>query len=315
MRTFGLIAVFLFAVLSGRSQTTLREQLQDARIPSNHFSEAELNEVVDGTHDSKNQNIYFVYLRTKGDSLTGLPQVVRYNMKDNMLLRAEIKPEDANICCGSPEGIDFIDDYLLLTFHVNPSAASVVVLDSKLRVVQTLYGFGIERVAPNQVVFTGSMVHFAPTHAERLMCADLRNGKTTELYPSGNDVLRTAFIGEHRKRMPSEAVCKQPENDPCDPDMFDEDVTFLGSDGNGRFAIVVDRDAFHAPAKNQAPVSVLSESVLYIYAHGVKGWVYCEQKISESDSTSFNRSSDRNLYPSVRDRCIPDVPIVPDRSN
>jgi len=296
---------------------TLREQLQDAGIPVDRFSETELNALVDGIGAENNQFRYFVYeLQTKGGGLTGLPQVVRFDTSKGTLLRAEIKLKNDDPCCGSPEEIDFVDDHLLLTFNVNPSAALVVVLNSNFKVEQTLGGFGMDRIAPNQVVFTGSMVHFAPTHAERLEYADLRNGRVSELYPSGNDPFRAKFVDEHSKRMPSEDVCKQLEEagtDPCAPDMFDEGITFLGSDGNGQFALAVDRDASHAPAKDKDPVLVLSESVLYLYAHRAKGWVYCEQAISENEAEEYANARE-TLYASIKSRCVPSLPVVPDSS-
>jgi len=307
----------LIGILMGGPHT-LREELQDAGIPLNSFSEGDLNQKVDSLSAVDDGIVYFVYILRNGGELTGKPHLVRYDTSKGALLRAEVKPADDDRCCGSPEGIDFVDDFLLLTFHINPSAASVVVLNGNLEAVKTLYGFGIDRIAPDQVVFTGSMVHFAPTHAERLNFVDLRIGKVSELYPSGNDPFRTKFIDEHRKRMPSQDVCRvgiEQGTDPCAPNMFDESVSFLGSDGNGGFAIAVDRDASHAPAKNQRPVSVLSEAALYLYVHGTKGWVYCQQKISDSESKSLNTSDDENLYPKVKDRCTPNLPVVPDSYN
>lgn len=314
MHIVGRIAVLLLGVLTGGPHT-LQEQLQDVGIPQKSFSEAELNQKVDGYSIRNDRTLYFVYIRRNGDELMGEPQVVRYDTGKNALLRSEVKPEDENLCCGSPESIDIVDDFLLLTFHLNPSAAFIVVLNDNLKTVKTLYGFDTERIATNQVVFAGNMVHFASTHAEQLNFINLRNGKLSQLYPSENDALRARFIDEHRKRMPSQDVCKQLEDDPCEPTLFDENWSFLGTDGNGQFAIVVDRDASHAPVKDADPVSVLSESALYLYAHGTKGWVYCEQTISDSEERKFQPTTARNLYTTVKDRCIPNIPVVPDQSN
>jgi hypothetical protein len=311
MRTLGWIAVFLFAVLPCRSQQTLREQLRSAGIPQDSFSETQLNRPVDGSGAKDNQFIYFVFiLRTNDGMLTGFPQVVRYDTSKGALLRAEVKPEDHDLCCGSPEGIDLIDDYLLLYFHFNPSAASVLVLDSELKLVDTLYGFGMERVAPNEVVFTENMVHFAAVHQERQQWVNFSTGASLEVYPLRNDALRNQFDSDHEKKAPE--VCKQSE-DLCNGGEFDEGCTFLGGDGKGKFALDCGRSASYQPKEGQGPAVYASDDAIYIYARNAKGWEYCEQAITEDEAKQLDNAKE-HPYESVKNRCVPSLPVVPDSS-
>jgi len=275
------------------------------------FSKAELDEIVDGAGANKDQYVYFAYLRTKGEMLTGKPQVLRYDQKTGAILRSEVQLKEKVISLGSPDDVEFVDDYVLLSFHYNPSASSVVVLDQQLKIVELLYGFEISRVARNQIVMVENMMHFAPVHPERLEFVDLHTGANTELYPPKGDTLRERFALESEKHMPSVEVCKQLENDLCDPKLYDEDVSFLGSDGNGRFALVAARDASHATKKDEVPVTVASESALYIYQQGKSGWLYCEMQVSEDEAKALI-GQDKNGYDSVKARCIPNLPVVAD---
>jgi len=312
MRTLGWIAALLFAVLPCCSQTTLREQLQHAGIPDSSFSKAELDEIVDGVSANKDRYVYFAYLRTKGEMLAGYPLVLRYDQKTGAILRSKLQPDKKDECCGAPDGIDFADDYLLLSFHDNPSASSVLALDNKLQLVEILYGFGTYQIAPDQVVLTENMMHFAPVHPERLEFVDLRTGATKELYPPKGDALRERFAREHEMHMPSEEICRQ-LNDPCDPELYDEGISVLGTDRKGRFALVAGREGSHATKKDEAPATVASQLALYLYERGKSGWFYCEAQISEVEAKALIHEYE-NGYDSVKTRCVPDQPVVPDMS-
>jgi hypothetical protein len=312
MCTLGWIAALLLAVLPCRSQTALREQLKTGGIPSSSFTDVELNEVVDGASAAGPLYVYFVYVRVKGEALIGNPHLVRYDRSAGTTLRSDLQWDEKDGCCGSPDGIEFVDEYLLISFHDTPSASSVLILDQKLTLVEILYGFGIVRVAPDQIVLTENMRHFAPVHPERLEFVDLDTGAAKELYPPKGDALRKNFAREHRAHIPTEEICKQLEDDPCDPEQYDEDITILGSDGKGRFALAVNRDAFHATQKDEAPVDVASQSALYLYERGKGGWQYCENKISREESKVM--VSEHDGYDKVKTACVPDLPVVVDMS-
>ncbi len=310
IRALGWVAALLLAALPCRSQTTLREQLQSRGIPENSFSETELNEVVDGVNASREPYVFVAYVRTKGEVLTGYPRLVRYDQTTGTILRSDLKLDERDECCGAPDGIEFVDEYILLSFHYNPSASSVVVLDRQLKMVELFYGFDILRVAPNQIVVTEDMMHFAPVHPERLQFIDLSSGASLEIYPLKNDVLRNQFVDDYSKRMPE--VCNRtPEL--CGYGDFDEGCTYLGGNGQGGFAFQCGRSASYQAKKGEESMNYASDSAIYIFAHRPNGWVHCEQAVSEDEATALDKLQGRS-YDKVKTRCIPDRPVVPDIS-
>jgi hypothetical protein len=313
IRILGWIACFLFVLPNCYSQYSLRNDLTQAGIPLTSFSNAELDEAVDGTDASKQPYLYFVYVRRDGDSLTGNPHLVRYDQNTGAVLRSELQVDEKDNSCGSPLLIEFVDEYLLLSFHINPSANSVVVLDQQLKMVELFYGFDMFRVARNQIVTTEDMIHFAPVHPERLEFLDLQTGTTKELFPPKADPLREQFARENGKHEPSDEICRQLENDPCDPELYDEDISILGADGKGQFALVANREASHATKKNEVPVTVASQSALYLYEQGKSGWLYCEKLISKDEANALVNVRE-NSYDRVKTRCVPNQQVVPDMS-
>ncbi len=311
LRTLLWIAALLFAALPCRAQTTLREQLRSAGILADSFSKAELDEIVDGVKASNAQYVFFAYLRTEGDRLTGYPRLVRYDQTSGTILRSDLKFDEKDQCCGAPDGIQFLDNNLLLSFHYNPSASTLLVLDQNLQTVEIMYGFDVERVAPHQLIMTEGMMHFAPIHAERLQFVDLGTGATQELYPPMNDALRVAFNAKNKKLMPPDDICHSFENDYCDPAMYDEGVTTIGTDGNGRFALVAGWNSSHVTSKGGDPVDIASESVLYLYEQGKDGWLYCEQELSEGEANALT-SNYKGGFEGVKARCHPNQKVVPD---
>ncbi|MFZ0746691.1 MAG: hypothetical protein WAM85_19950 [Terracidiphilus sp.] len=311
MRMFVLIAALLIA-LSSRAET-LRDVLKSNGIPEVSFSKVDLDENVNGAAANEEAYVLVVYVRVIGDLLTGYPQLVRYDRHSGAIRRSEIKPEDEDKCCGSPNSIEFIGDFAILSFHINPSASAMMVLGKELNLVTTLYGFDVHEVAPDQIVFIENMIHFAPAHPERLQFADLRSGKKTELYPPKGDVLRAEFAREHAKHMPPQATCEK-FNDPCEPELYDEDIDFLGVDGHGTFVFTVHRDASHATEEGQPPDSVASEAALYRYTGNSNAWFYCEEKLSEDEARALGGPRGHNGS-TIKDRCTPTLPVEPDMSN
>lgn len=322
IRILGWVVCFLFALPNCYSQYSLRKELTEAGIPLTSFSKAELDEIVDGVSADKGQYVYFAYLRTKGEMLTGFPLLLRYDQKTDTILRSELQLDEKDDCCGSPDGIEFVDDYLLLQFHYNPSAASVVVLNNKLKMTELFYGFGSERIAPYQIVMIEGMMHFAPVHPERLKYLDLQTGNTKEFYPLKGDAIRAQFVQDNGKRMPRDEVCEKVGYGSCDPELFDEDIDVLGSDGNGRFALLANLDAsYPTPLGEGTSGPNLQRSVLYLYELGNSGWKYCDVQIIEKEAEEIEgiKYKERNgengmTYNMVKGRCNPNRAVEPDMS-
>jgi hypothetical protein len=269
-----LALVLVCAGAVGGAQT-LREELQKAGIPVSSFSSAELVQGVNAANAQKDASIYLIYMRVDArNRFTGFPQAVRFEHGSGKVVRRELVVHDEEICCGSPLGIAFTHNYQLFEFHVTPSASVTIVADGELKPVEMLYGFGVREVAPDQVIFTENMVHFAPAHPERIMLANLRTGAARELYPPRGDALRVAFARDHEAKMPPQTVCAA-MNDPCDPDYFDEDVEWASGNRTDRFVLRVSRNAVHAMKNDEEPDVVLSSQGLYLYERRPEGWFYC----------------------------------------
>jgi len=302
MRLLGFIAAILIALTSPAQ--TLRDVLKANGIAEATFNASELNGHVNAAAAVKDARVVIVYLPIGKDNLlSGDPLLIQFNRTSGAIVRTEVKPEDANLCCGSPNSVEFIGQYVFLSFHFNPSAATMLVLDKDLKLVTTLYGFDVREIAPGQLVFIENMMHFAPVHPERLQVVDLNSGKRIELYPPQGDAMRAAFAEEHGKRMPPQNICTE-MNDPCRPELYDESIQFIDNDQGANLAFRVHRDAAHATAKEQPPESVLSAAALYRYALKEGTWMYCEQALPYKTPTHQDDAG-----------CTPDLPVTPDMSN
>ena len=190
----------------------------------------------------------------------------------------------------------------LVSFHITPSAETILVITNNLKLAATLYGFDVREVFPGKVVFIEDMIHFAPVSPERLELADLHTGARTELYPPRGDTLRAAFAREHAIHMPPSAICTR-MNDPCKADLYDEDIQFVENHGRGDFTFTVDRVAAHATEEGKPPQIVASEVALYRYAWNGESWLYCEEKQPATTTQS-----------STQEHCTPNLPVTPDLS-
>ena len=286
---------------------TLRELLLASHIPVTSFSDSELTGNVNGTTSSRAQITLVVYRALSGEMLSGPVQLVRYDKSSGHVYRRKLQESQEDVCAGSVGDPNFIGEFTLLSTSISPSAECLLVLGKRLELVRTLYGFSPVEVAPETVVLTENMIHFAPVHPERLQIADLRHGTTQELYPPKADALRAQLAREHAKHMPADETCMR-MNDPCDPEMFDEDISALQTDGKGRFSFIANQSASHSTEEGKSPDIVASQVVLYVYARSEKGWLYCEQRLPGSDEQP-NVSFDDAVT-----RCTPGLPVVPDGS-
>ena len=188
-------------------------------------------------------------------------------------------------------------------------------LDGRLAQKTTLYGFSPKLVAPNQVVLIEDMIHFSPVHPERLQLADLKQGTTTELYPPQQDVMRAKLARENAAHMPTRDVCMK-MNDPCDLHLFDEEILGIATGDGGHFALIVNQSASHAILRGEPPVTVASQSALYIYAPSDHGWAYCETEMSNEEATMRTQASMTRSWQfnDTAERCTPSLPVLPDMS-
>jgi hypothetical protein len=288
--------------LSG--QQSLREVLRASGIPPARFSSAELSERVNAASAKDGNSTYLTYF---AQSRAEAPVLVRHDAKTGAVLRNNLKAGEVDDCCGTtPLQIDFTHNFLLASFHVSPSASLVLVADKQLRYKTTLFAIDFKEFAPDRVVYVESQVHFAPQHPSRLAYADLRTGEKVELYPSKNDPLREAFADIHEKHMPAEADCGR-ANDPCDPDVYDEDIEFVDAHADG-FRIRVTRRAEHGWVTKDAVVDVPFQMATYTYQRTGAGWMYCAV---EDAATVLIKSTDEAIPAGKAKACVPNLPVVP----
>ena len=287
---------------------TLREALHQAGIPSNSFSIAELAQTINAASAARKNFTYLVYMRVgKNDLLSGFPQIIRYDSRDGVVIRRQLEVNEGENCCGSPSGIDFTHNFLLISFHDNPSAATMLVVDSQLHLIEILYGFDFHEIAPDQVVFIENMIHFAAQHPERLRFVDLRSGRTQELYPPKGDALRAEFARVNQEHMPTQAACRQ-ANDPCEPNIFDETIRFISTKEKGSFEIQVDRNVSHPWVTHGQMENDLTASSIYAYRVTNKRWLYCETALSADPSTG------QTIHHENAKSCTPNLPVAADTS-
>lgn len=296
MRDAAAFLALALAVLVCRAQT-LGDELRTAGIPDTHFTSAELGQTVNATSARSGTITYLVYMRVgTNQEFIGSPQVLRYDSASGTITSKELPRTDEERCCGSPLNITITRNYELFEFHDTPAASTVLAADRDLEPVAVLYGFDMKEIAPDEVVFTEDMVHFAPAHPERLRVVDLRSQATQEIYPPKGDKLRVEFARMHERKMPSQKIC-QAENDPCDPTYYDETVEFMSA-REGQLKLRVARDAAHIVAKDKQPETLASQNATYIYWKTASGWRYCEMELQNKNS--------------AYEDCVPNTPVVAD---
>jgi hypothetical protein len=122
-------------------------------------------------------------------------------------------------CLGSISGIERHNGDYYLNLHLTPSASCTLVLNHDLTVSHTIGGWTDVFFQSGLIVYTGNMVHFAPTYPERLYIYDPATHTSRLLYPQKDDPFRNMFIERIRKVFDQSRCGK--ENWACDPKEFE----------------------------------------------------------------------------------------------
>lgn len=310
---FGMLLLLLFATGSLSSAATLQDLLDQQGVPRDSFSKDELSAAVDGAAKSDDGRVVIAYGqvdRLTGSALVGPISVLQFDKASRAVLRKQIPQDQTSHCGGAPGDVSFVDEFILVQTHINPSAGCILALDESLALQKTLYGFAPVRVAPGQIVLIEDMIHFAPVHPERLQLVDLHRWTDSELYPPKGDPTRKNLAAQNAAKMPPQAVCMA-NNESCDPADFDETIRELASDGQGRFAFVALQEASHAPKEGEDKEPVASQSVLYVYQRQGAGWRYCQQELPDPEVDAVSQQL-RSAFDKVSSRCIPRRVVFPD---
>jgi hypothetical protein len=84
---------------------------------------------------------------------------------------------------GSVVRLSVHPQFSIIATHVNPSAHVLLVAENGLKRITALWGFGPEVLADSTIVYRGSMVHFAPFHANTLHAFSPGTRTTVEVFP------------------------------------------------------------------------------------------------------------------------------------
>jgi hypothetical protein len=125
-------------------------------------------------------------------------------------------------CLGAVLSISEADGYIAIDTHINPSSGCLLVLTTNLRFSAALYGWLTARIGTN-LLFTESMVHFAPTHSERFSLYDPRNKHRVSIYPAPGDSARAAFSSDLEAHLPTPDF-RARQNLACNPEEFSVDL-------------------------------------------------------------------------------------------
>ncbi len=305
------VLVLLCASLAATGET-LQQLLISQNIPLASFTPTELAETVHSSVASDPQRLLVAYQQWHGGMVSSTLQLLQYNKIDRTLLRANAAATDGNLCSGAIEETYIIAGFTLVATAINPSAECLRIFDKNLHLRQTLYGFRPVQVDANLLIIQENTIHFAPVHPARLQSVDLLRGVQREVYPPAGDKLRQRLIAENAASMPAPEVCAR-MNDPCRPELFDEDIAALATDGKGNFAFVARQSANHALAAEQEPITVAQQVVLYVYRRSPGGWRYCEEAIPSGEESSEEKSLSTDL-PGALARCTTLLPVAADDS-
>ena len=305
-------AIVCPAALFAQTQT-LGQLLEQHRVPAASFPADELSTPVSGVSQEDPARLVIAYTRMHPDrSPFGRPYALRFEKSTGAVEHRELQMSEDDVCNSALEDLAFVDSFSIVSVHVSPDAGCLLVVDSKLLLRTILYGFDATRIAPNQIVLIESMIHFSAAHPERLQFADLTTGKTEELYPAKGDALRDKLITLHEQRLPSQSTCAV-FNDPCEPEVFDEDIGSVGTNGKGKLAFVATQEPAHRLKEGEPAVTVASQTVLYVYEKRSDGWFYCERELDKAAAEELDKKLS-SAFNDVASRCSPDLAVVPDMS-
>lgn len=321
-----LAAILLFFASSlALPAQTLREQLAAQEISDRSFSAADLDEMVVSADASDAHATFVAYLKLRYLTNAGDPTVVRMNRQTGAVVRAEIPvarklaevlAADAKTvagqkdktpkekCCSALSALRFIGEYVVLTAQLSSGSTAQIVLSRNLKLIEILHGQELIEVAPGVVVSDREASQRPVFHADRLDVSNLQSGAKQQLYPVAGDRLREIFTGQVERAMPEKVNCLP--GDPCDFELYDDTLTFLGSNHAGLFAFFSNRSADHTASSGE----ITAQTALYLYSLGAQGWRYCQQELNDDEAEAADASPSRD-FKALSARCTPNLPVEP----
>jgi len=244
--------------------------LAKAGIAGGGFTAAERAAKVQGFVTAKDGGATFLaYLTDEAsDTSSGEMRMVRSDAGgEERRLAISLEGE----CEGSFEGMAAQQGWVEITFHQNPSAGCVVVVNEDMKFSDQIYTVGVSARVQGGLVLVGSAPHWAPTHSYPVLLYDLVKRKLTTVYPGKGDARRAAFAEKIRKLLPADASCRQGKS-ACDPTGFstDPDGFVVEPDGKGfHFKVTMSAEGFGERVEREVP----DETVGYVCRLRDGAWV------------------------------------------
>jgi hypothetical protein len=136
-------------------------------------------------------------------------------------------PRSATVDAATCARVDSVREratIVLVTAHINPSASCTLVLDQRLALKAVLAGWPMVDLPNGPFVYQRNQIHFAAVHPLALHLFDPARLTDTRIYPrKPYQPIRAAHIAK-MQRVYTDAWCAT-HNHPCDPDVFDEQLT------------------------------------------------------------------------------------------
>lgn len=270
--------LFLLAVarptLPQASPQTLKEVLAAKSLPMAGTKPANLEKKITGEAelDDSNQFAIAYYLDDGSEGLNPPLFVDRYDKKNKdwqsaALLDPQTTAADLDACVGSILAIKASGGRLFLDTHINPSAGCLLVLSPDLKLEANLYGWLLDQLGSNLLIYQRSEVHFAPVHPAEVAVYDLGSKRDATIFPPAPPTpirqARTAQLREFYKADPE--WCNK-NDDPCNPEEFDSEVqeTIATSEANSALAFLVSYEQIQfVQGDVQKPSG--PKDVLYVY--------------------------------------------------
>ncbi len=148
--------------------------------------------------------------------------------------------DEAPVSGGDIGKVQATTDFIYVDTHVNPSAGVLLVLSRDGKTRKGLYGWSVEILPGDRVIYQASQVHFAPVHALELRLYNPAQAASTTLYPEKPWLpVRRDFIAQVATRIGAQsgASSTTSEDFPEGPEWFDSSlIGSVAMDHSGRFA-------------------------------------------------------------------------------
>ncbi|MBW8016508.1 MAG: M48 family metalloprotease [Planctomycetes bacterium] len=169
---------------------TLRDVLNDKSIDFKDSGISLLDEVVIGYHVLNKPEVFCIafYLKSNVSHQLGRVYVKTLDKKQNIWRQGEIYFTTIKavryFIPNQIERIDYVNDYIYLGIHSNPSAGYTFVLTKDLKFQTALFGNAKEIFDDDTLVYRNGQVHFAPTHSAEMSIYNPHNKTDRKIYPS-----------------------------------------------------------------------------------------------------------------------------------